>query len=137
MSAHESSELSDRAPRANEATGREPRLGQLTLAMLLGPIAALSNQQAIYAANPWVCGHGARVALHSIPILALLVTGAAAVVAVRARRRLGGVRNEARGLVFERTYFLALLGIALSLFSAVVVVAQWLAVFTYDPCMRL
>jgi hypothetical protein len=38
--------------------------------------------------------------------------------------------------VTERVRFIALVGVAVSIFSSVVIIAQWASIFTFDPCMR-
>jgi hypothetical protein len=46
-----------------------------------------------------------------------------------------GVEDE-EATVATRSRFLALLGISISIFSSLVIIAQWAAVFVFDPCMR-
>jgi hypothetical protein len=105
---------------------------RLALGVVLGPIIALLNQQAIYTGATWACGHNARGTLHIIPGLCLigvlLVAGDAY-----------GIWRDNRGKEgtwSSRTQFLSIVGVALSLFSAVVIAAQWMGIFTFDACMR-
>jgi hypothetical protein len=88
------------ASRGPRAFTRWPGLLSLSLGLLLGPIVALTNQELIYSANMWACGH------------------------------------DEEATVEERTRFVALCGMALSFFSAAVIVAQWAAIFVFEPCMR-
>lgn len=105
---------------------------RLALGMVGSPTIALLNQQAIYASTMWACGHGFHGVLHIIPALCLIAALALALdsyVIWRSAGRRGGT-------VTERIRFIALVGIAVSVFSSVVIIAQWMGIFTFDPCMR-
>jgi hypothetical protein len=109
---------------------------RLVLGVLLGPIVALINQEAIYSVNMWACGRGMHATLHIVPALCLVATFGAAWTAYSDWNASGrGVEDEA-ATVATRSRFLSLLGIAISLFSSVVILAQWAAIFVFDPCMR-
>jgi hypothetical protein len=105
---------------------------RLSLGILLGPVIALLNQEAIYSGTMWACGFQARGTLHVIPALCLLAVLFVAFDAFSMRR--GATGSDGR--VAARTRFLALLGVALSVFSAVVILIQWFGIFTFDACMR-
>jgi hypothetical protein len=124
-----------RADDAPEFT-RWPGLLSLSLCIMLGPMTVLLSQQVTYAANMWACGHGARGTLHIIPVLALVVIVGALFGSYLNWRAVGkGVEVE-HGAVATRTRFLAVVGMAISVLSAILVVAQWFAIFMFDPCMR-
>jgi hypothetical protein len=108
----------------------------LTLGVVLGPLAALANQQVIYIVNMWACGHRERVVMHVVPILFLVVVAATGVAAHRNWRALGRGFEDELGSIEARSRFIAWLGIAISAFSGIVILAQWLAIFVFDPCMR-
>jgi hypothetical protein len=136
MSVRESSD--ERATSVTGATRftRWPGLLSLSLGVLLGPVVALINQQVIYQSDMWACGFNAHGTLHVIPTLCVIVAVGAAVAAYRNWIAVGrGVEVEHDG-VDARTRFLALLGISISVFSALVIIAQWLAIFVFTPCMR-
>ena len=118
------------------AFARWPGLLSLTLGLLLGPVIALVNQQLIYAANMWACGHGAQATMHIIPALSLLVTVGAGITAYRDWKAVGAGVEDEEATIATRTRFVALLGITISAFSSLVVLAQWSAIFVFDPCMR-
>lgn len=103
--------------------------------MLLGPVIALVNQQAIYAGDTWICGHGAGVALHIVPALSLVIVVGAALRSLRDWRLSRQVAFESPA-VATRTRFLSMLGVAISVFSSAVILAQWFAVGMFGPCMR-
>lgn len=115
---------------------RWPGMLSLSLGLVLGPLAALANQQLIYVVNMWACGHRQRGVMHLVPILCLIVVVATAVAAHLNWRALGRGFEDELGAVEARSRFIALLGMAISVFSAIVILAQWLAIFVFDPCMR-
>jgi hypothetical protein len=112
-----------------------PTLLALSLCVVLGPIIALSQQELVYMVGVWACGRNA-VMMHAIPLLSLFVTAGAAWIGYAKWRAAGSGVEDEHGESATRTRFLALLGIALSIFSALVIAAQWLAIFVFDPCMR-
>ena len=108
----------------------------LIAGLLVGPFVVLLNQEIIYASNMWVCGKGMSWSLHIIPVLSLVMTLAAAYVAHRDWTDLGrGIRDNDATIV-ERSRFLALLGMGSSALSALLIVAMWLTIFVFGPCMR-
>src|SRR5205085_2009675 len=60
----------------------------------------------------------------------------AALTAYRDWRAVGGGVEDEAATVATRTRFVSLMGIVISLFSSMVIVAQWSAAFVFDPCMR-
>lgn len=115
---------------------RWPGLLSLTLGIVVGPIAVLVNEELIYVTNMWACGTGKQLAMHVVPIICLVVTIGAGVLSFRDWDRLGrGVEDEA-ATVDSRSRFLALGGMAISSLSALLILAQWLAIFVFGACMR-
>lgn len=131
-------EFSDRLPPAGEPRDVEPerRPLWLTLSALLGPVAALANQQATYSVTPWACGQGARATLHIAPALCLalvIVTG------LFAHRHAGRGADNGKADADRRigtVRFLAIVGMGTSILSAMIIAAQWFAVIMFDPCLR-
>ncbi len=119
-----------------QAFARWPGLLSLSLGVLLGPVIALTNQELIYAADTWTCGHGYRGTMHLIPLLCLAITIGAAITAYRDWRASGGGVEEEDATVDARTRFLAIMGIGISIFSSLVIIAQWAAIIVFNPCMR-
>lgn len=115
---------------------RWPGLLSLSLGVLLGPVAALVNQELIYVTNMWACGQGTQWAMHIVPIVCLLVAIGAGLLAWRDWHRVGRGIEEASATVDSRTRFLALSGMGISALSALVILAQWLAIFVFAACMR-
>ena|ERR1700733_6077949 len=132
MSVRESSD----DPAAAVRFTRWPGLLSLSCGILLGPVVALAHQQVAYASNMWVCGRGMRATMHIIPVLSLIVVLATSLSAYRNWRSVGGAGDDERGGLTARVRFLALMGVAISLFSALVILAQWLSLFVFEPCQR-
>ncbi|MGE5101730.1 MAG: hypothetical protein ACM3SX_17240 [Deltaproteobacteria bacterium] len=124
------------ANHGSRAFTRWPGLLSLSLGVLLGPTVALINQGLIYSANMWACGHGAWGTLHVIPLLCVIVAIGAGLTARRDWKAVGGGVHDEDATVEQRTRFVALLGMALSAFSAAVIIAQWVAIVVFEPCMR-
>jgi hypothetical protein len=115
---------------------RWPGLLSLTLGIVVGPIAVLANEELIYVTNMWACGTGKQLAMHVVPIVCLVVTVGAGLLAWRDWDRVGrGVEDEA-ATIDSRSRFLALGGMAISALSALLILAQWLAIFVFGACMR-
>jgi hypothetical protein len=134
-----SAPVSSSQPTLAEPAGRFvtwPGLLSLSLGLTLGPVVALVHQQIVYAVNMWACGHNRHGVMHVVPVLCLIVVAGTVVASRRNWIAVGrGVEDEDGG-VATRTRFLALLGIAISVFSGIVIAAQWLAIFIFAPCQR-
>lgn len=115
---------------------RWPGLLSLTLGIVVGPIAVLANEELIYVTNMWACGTGKQLAMHVVPIVCLAATLGVGLLAWRDWVRVGrGIEDEA-ATVDSRSRFLALGGMAISALSALLILAQWLAIFVFGACMR-
>ncbi|HEY2378498.1 MAG TPA: hypothetical protein VGH98_21135 [Gemmatimonadaceae bacterium] len=124
------------APNAVDRFSRWPGMLTLSLGLLLGPIAALVNEEMIYLTNMWVCGHGAPIGMHIVAVVCLLVAIAAGLLARADWGRVGRGTESESAMIDSRTRFLALGGMAVSALSALLIVMQWLAVFVFGPCVR-
>jgi hypothetical protein len=105
-------------------------------AVVLGPVIALVNQQLIYMANMWTCGRNMQHAAHVIPAFCLIVTIGGCITSYRRWRATGGGAGDERAAEETRVRFLAMTAMALGVFSSLVIIAQWAAIFAFDPCMR-
>ena len=110
--------------------------GALWAGILAGPVAALVQLQADYALVLWVCGTGQTWALHAVSLGALLVAAGAGLLSWRNWRRAGADWDDEGAGVLPRSRFMSAVGIFVSAHSALVVVAQWVAVFVYSACQR-
>lgn len=130
MSARESSDATHHEPGPSQAHER-----WLVFVALLGPAIALFHQGIIYAANSWTCGHGFQWSMHIAPVLGLLVIVVAGRGAQRWRAHVQPARHDADDPETRR-WFLATVAVALCALSAIVVAAQWLAIFVFSACAR-
>jgi hypothetical protein len=110
--------------------------GALWAGVLAGPMAALVQLQANYALVLWVCGTGRAWALHAVSLAALAVAVGAGLLAWRNWRRAGADWDDEGAGVLPRSRFMSAVGMLVSAHSALVIVAQWLAVFFYGACQR-
>ena len=110
--------------------------GVLWACVLAGPMAALVQLQANYALVLWVCGTGRAWSLHAVSLGALVVAAGAGLLAWRNWRRAGADWDDGGAGVLPRSRFMSAVGMLVSAHSALVVVAQWIAVFVYGACQR-
>ena len=66
-----------------------------------------------------------------------LTKGRTAITAYRDWRAVGGGVEEEAATIGSRTRFLAIMGMGISVFSSLVVIAQWAAIVVFAPCMRV
>lgn len=138
MTASNAIVVSDAERDTIEFFSRWPGILRLALGLLLGPVAALTNQELIYLSDIWACGVHAWAAINVVPALCLVLCIGAGITSYNDWRRVGGgVEVEHGSPVITRTRFLAICGMATSAFAALVTIAQWLSVFMFGPCMRL
>ena len=110
--------------------------GLLWLSILAPPMAALTQLQANYALVLWVCGTGRAWALHAVSLAALLVAVGAGFLSWRNWQRAGADWDDEGAGVLPRSRFMSAVGMLVSAHSALVVIAQWIAVFVYSACQR-
>jgi hypothetical protein len=110
--------------------------GSLWAGILAGPLAALVQLQANYALVLWVCGTGQAWALHAVSLAALLVAAGAGLLSWRNWQRAGADWDDEGAGVLPRSRFMSAVGMFVSAHSALVVIAQWVAVFVYSACQR-
>ena len=110
--------------------------GVLWACVLAGPLAALAQLQANYALVLWVCGTGRAWSLHAVSLAALVVAAGAGLLAWRNWRRAGADWDDGGAGVLPRSRFMSAVGMLLSAHSALVIIAQWIAVFVYSACQR-
>jgi hypothetical protein len=110
--------------------------GRLWAGVLVGPLAMLTQLQANYSLVLWACKTGGTWSLHLVSLLALAATAAAGLVAWRDFRAAGAEWDDDGAGVMPRSRFMAAVGVMTSALFALVILAQWAAVFLYDPCQR-
>jgi uncharacterized membrane protein YidH (DUF202 family) len=110
--------------------------GLLWLSIIAPPMAALTQLQANYALVLWACGRAQTWPLHLVAFLALLVAVGCGLLARRNWQKAGADWEDGGPGPLPRSRFMAAVGMLVSAHSALVVVAQWIAVFVYNPCQR-
>ncbi|HEV2765220.1 MAG TPA: hypothetical protein VGV38_19715 [Pyrinomonadaceae bacterium] len=110
--------------------------GWLWAGVLAAPLAMLVELQVNYALVPWAC-HTNRVwPVHLTALIALALTVGGGLLSWRNFRRAGEKWEDDGAGVLPRSRLMASLGVLISALIALVVLAQWLAVFFYNPCQR-
>jgi hypothetical protein len=109
---------------------------RLAFAFIAGPVFALAMQSLAYADVPWACTRGRSVLVHLIPAIFLALTLLAVVTAYAAWSRAGRHGRADADTVEDRTRFLGLGGLILSAASLVLILAMWIPLFVFDPCVR-
>jgi len=108
-----------------------------TVALLAGPVLALVNQGLMYSVNVWACGHNMPSVMHIVPFICVCLSAASALVAFRRWTGVGRGTDDEANSVDSHVRFLALLALAISIFSSMVILAQWASAVVFHPCARV
>ena len=103
--------------------------------VLAGPVVWGLHMQTNLSLVPWVCKNGGIILLHVVTILALLITAIGAFAAWRALRE-GREEDAAGGDVISRSHFMGALGLLMSSMFFLVIIAQAVPTFFFQPCQR-
>lgn len=121
-----------------EATEQQfrSRRGEWTLwaGILAGPIAFATDFVVSYALVQHSCSTGRSRLLHTSTLVALLVTLGGLAAAWRSLRAVPAHARDDGGSIFDRSRFMALGGIALSIAFTLVIVAIAIPRFVLSPC---
>lgn len=112
----------------------DSNVGALWAGLLVGPIAALTQQEVNYALVLWACARAQTWPLHLTSVVALLLTIVAGFLAYDYWRRLSA--DEDGGGPVARSRFMAIVGVSISLLMSLVIIAQWLSIVIHRPCER-
>jgi hypothetical protein len=99
-----------------------------------GPAAWKLQLVTNYALHPYLCWHRLEIVNHLLSVAFLLVALSGAVVAYRAWRHMGEATDLAQGGVIGRSRFMAVSGIALSIYLALVIFGQWVPNIVLSAC---
>jgi len=108
----------------------------LWVGVLGPPLAYLCNHLFTYMMVSWSCATQTRWTLHLVPLLTLIIALAAGALAWRNWKRAGREWPGSGAGVIPRSRFLAMLGMMLSAFFALLILAQWVPIFILAPCTR-
>jgi hypothetical protein len=104
-------------------------------APVVGPmVATLIALETAYALVGPACRRETRLFLHAVPLVALIGTVLLTMVAARVWREGGRDWETHTGGRQTRTRFMAVVGLLSGIAGALLIVAQWLAIFFHDPC---
>jgi hypothetical protein len=117
---------------------REPAAGPLALGVIVPPLIALLNQEVIYGAAAPLCAHSLQLPLHAVPMLCVSIVAVLGLSALATywHSRSAGPGGAGRSAAIGRTRFLAGLAALTAAVSALVILAQWLAVLMFHPCLQ-
>ena len=101
-------------------------------AIVGSPLVMLTALSAGYALVPWACAHQRHGVIDLVMVIALAVILVALGVEWGTMRRARGRRATT---VADRDEFLSRIGIALSVLSALGIVAQWTTRLALGPCV--
>lgn len=116
----------------NDEQATTPR--GLWLLVIAGPAIVAVEQQANYVLVRQACSMQRNLALYVIVVVAMLLTIAAAMVAVSIWRRAGAEWPTEASDLANRITFISVLGILSSAMSFLVILAQGIATVNFDPC---
>src|SRR4051812_15822505 len=109
---------------------------RLTYGVLAGPLFVLWSQLFEYQGVNWACGDGRLSAVHFIPLAFLVLTLAGLLIAYQDWVATGAGTSAQHASLADRTRFVALCGIILSAYSAVIIAWMWVPLFIFTPCQH-
>jgi hypothetical protein len=119
-----------------EQPERTVGLAALWAGVLVAPLAFLSNLQVNYTLTQELCPGGHTFLLHLMTILFLLIAAGGGLVAWRNWGRAGRVMPDESKDNVVRNRFLGIVGVMLSALSFLIIIAQWIPQFIFNPCQR-
>jgi hypothetical protein len=106
----------------------------LWVGLFAGPVAFLLHLQVGYMLVPWACANGHRFVLYLTMLAALLIAAAGGLSAWRGWQRFGKQWPDGSGGAVPRSRFMAIMGIVLSVFFFITIIAQGIPNFILTPC---
>jgi len=102
--------------------------------LLLAPAAFLLNLEVAYALVPTACASSTRLLVHAVHAVCLVLAAVGTMTAWRRWRLTGETWPGGEGGRLSRSRFMSGVGLLLSLFIVLVIVAQWIPSFVLSPC---
>lgn len=117
---------------------REPRgILALWFAVLAGPLAWMIGLSTEYSLVRVACAHGNMLPLHLVSLATLLLAAAGGLVSWREWRHTGEKWPGEEGGSMPRSRFMVALGLLANPLFVLVILAQWIALFAFNPCMGI
>lgn len=132
-------EEAKRKSKEGAATGefaQERGKAWLWAGILTAPLVFLLHLQINYALVTQLCQSEHKIAMHLVTLAALLISAGGGVVAWLNWRVVGRKWPGEAGSVAERSRFMSVVGILISLLVILGLIAQWIPQFIFDPCQR-
>jgi hypothetical protein len=109
-------------------------LRALWTGLLLAPAAFLINLEVAYALVPTACASSTKLLVHVVHAVCLALAVVGMLTAWRRWQLTGETWPGGAGGRLSRSRFMSGLGLLLSLFIVMVIVAQWIPSFVLSPC---
>jgi hypothetical protein len=107
----------------------------LWIAVFMAPVAFFLHLQVNYALVPWACSTGNTFPIHIATFVAMALAGAGCFTTWRSWRHAGTIwPDDARGSL-TRTRFMAALGFLMGILFLLVILAQAVPTFIFEPCL--
>ena len=106
----------------------------LWILVVAAPIVVAAEMQANFVLVRQACSMQRNVSLYAVIVVAMMLTIAAAMIAISIWRRAGATWPTEAGDVATRIRFISVLGILSSGMSFLVILAQGIATVHFDPC---
>jgi hypothetical protein len=108
----------------------------LWLGLLIAPLVFLLHLQVNYSLVTQLCQSSHKIAIHLVTLAAVLVAAAGGFIAWRNWQETGRKLPGEGGGIIEPGRLMAAVGVFISLLFIVILVAQLIPQFIFDPCHR-
>ncbi len=102
--------------------------------LLLAPFAWLLDMQVSYATVKWACEHDRRAALLLMPAGSLAIIAAGTAMSWSCWTKLRGTASETGARMIDRSYLLAVAGLALNALFALLILTSFAPRYLLSPC---
>lgn len=102
--------------------------------LLIAPLAWLFDLQASYSLVKWACQHDRRWVLFALPCVSLTAVAIGTGISGSSIARLRPQAQEDGGGRTDRTYLLALAGLTLNVFFALLILTSLVPRYVLSPC---
>ena len=125
-----------RQPKAEREFSQTRGILWLWVGLLTAPLAFLLHLEVNYALVTQLCQSEHKLAMHMVTLAFLLVSAGGGLIAWSNWKALGQKWPGEAGSVMERSRFMAIVGLLISLLVIFGLIAQWIPQFIFDPCQR-
>jgi hypothetical protein len=120
----------------HEARSHWEHVGLMMLigGLLIGPFAWLLDLQISYASVKWACANNKRALLLALPIGSLALLAAGTWMSWSSWTKLRGDASNEGARMEDRSYFLAISGLALNALFALLILTSFVPRYFLSPC---